>query len=270
MTSRSSSQIGRRLRSLYSWHRWLGIAAALFVLLFAFTGLALNHSAGLGLDQTYLQHPLWQSLYGGKRVIHVQGIERNNHWLSQADGRLYLDDKFITHGTMPVDALWLDTFWVIATRSELILVDAGAEVIERITAEQLPGRIQGLARQGNQLRLRTAFADFTGDLNDLNWRPVPRAAIQANHATATTPTALSAAIQADIRQHSLTAERLLLDLHSGHLFGLSGVIVMDSAAVALIALGLSGLLLWLRYRHKQRQRRRRARQKRRESMQQNS
>ncbi len=32
------------LRSLYVWHRYLGLSAALFVILLSATGLALNHT----------------------------------------------------------------------------------------------------------------------------------------------------------------------------------------------------------------------------------
>ena len=44
----------------------------------------------------------------------------------------------------------------------------------------------------------------------------------------------------------LTFERVLLDLHSGRIFGRAGPLVMDAAAVLFIALALTGFWMWLR------------------------
>ena len=44
----------RRRNTLTIWHRRLGLTAALFVLLLATTGLALNHTDGLRLDERYV------------------------------------------------------------------------------------------------------------------------------------------------------------------------------------------------------------------------
>ncbi len=43
-------------------------------------------------------------------------------------------------------------------------------------------------------------------------------------------------------------ERVLLDLHSGRIFGPVGVLVYDLLALALGFLSISGLLLWFRGR----------------------
>ena len=46
----------------------------------------------------------------------------------------------------------------------------------------------------------------------------------------------------------LTVERIVLDAHSGRLFGDIGVFFMDIVAVLLILLSLSGLYIWLRHK----------------------
>ena len=46
----------------------------------------------------------------------------------------------------------------------------------------------------------------------------------------------------------ISIERLLQDLHSGRLFGIFGVILMDLASVALVLLALTGCWVWLRKR----------------------
>jgi len=49
------------------------------------------------------------------------------------------------------------------------------------------------------------------------------------------------------RGKGLSWERVMLDLHSGRLFGTAGVWVVDVAAVLLLFLALSGFVLW--YQH---------------------
>ena len=46
------------------------------------------------------------------------------------------------------------------------------------------------------------------------------------------------------RGRGLTLERVMLDLHSGRIFGDFGIYIMDAAAVALLWLSGSGLWVW--------------------------
>ena len=55
----------------------------------------------------------------------------------------------------------------------------------------------------------------------------------------------------ELRGRGISLEKFILDLHTGNLFGLSGKIISDIAALALIFLTLSGLYnLWTRKRKK--------------------
>ena len=49
------------------------------------------------------------------------------------------------------------------------------------------------------------------------------------------------------RAQFLTFERIILDAHSGRLFGTFGVIFMDLVAVLLILLSISGVYMWVRH-----------------------
>jgi uncharacterized iron-regulated membrane protein len=61
-----------------------------------------------------------------------------------------------------------------------------------------------------------------------------------------------AQLLAAFRGNSLKLERVILDLHSGRIFGRYGVYLMDAAATALLWLSLSGLWVWSSRRHKMR------------------
>ena len=51
---------------------------------------------------------------------------------------------------------------------------------------------------------------------------------------------------ASFRPDSIPLDRIILDLHSGHFFGLSGVVLMDIAAIALLLLTGSGIYNWMK------------------------
>ena len=63
-----------------------------------------------------------------------------------------------------------------------------------------------------------------------------------------TPDKLQQSITHKYRGEGLSLERVLLDLHSGRIFGTIGVLVYDLLALALGFLSISGLILWLRSR----------------------
>jgi hypothetical protein len=66
------------------------------------------------------------------------------------------------------------------------------------------------------------------------------------------PDTLPADIRAQIPapERWLSWERLLLDLHSGRLFGQAGVWIVDAVGVLLITLASSGTLMWWFHRRR--------------------
>ncbi len=51
---------------------------------------------------------------------------------------------------------------------------------------------------------------------------------------------------ATFRPSSVPLDRIILDLHSGHFFGISGVVLMDIASIALLLLTGSGVYNWIK------------------------
>ena len=76
------------LRSLYIWHRYMGLAAALFVIVLAVTGLALNHTQELGLDSNYVKSGALLNWYG------VQAPENITSY--PVDNRSYYGTRFVS------------------------------------------------------------------------------------------------------------------------------------------------------------------------------
>ena len=51
-------------RRLVTWHRWVGLSAALFVVMFAITGVLLNHTRELGLHTINVSSQWMMDWYG--------------------------------------------------------------------------------------------------------------------------------------------------------------------------------------------------------------
>ena len=60
------------------------------------------------------------------------------------------------------------------------------------------------------------------------------------------PMHLRKAVLTHANNHLISWERLLLDFHSGRLFGSVGIMIADIAALLLLLLSATGIFLWLR------------------------
>jgi len=62
------------------------------------------------------------------------------------------------------------------------------------------------------------------------------------------PLNLQQALITQVSEQIIPVERLLLDLHSGRLFGIWGVYFMDLIAILILILAATGLFMWLQRR----------------------
>lgn len=225
------------------WHRRIGLLCALFVLLFSVTGLLLNHTAGLKLDSIKIHSSILASLYGLPTPT-ATSLPVEAQWISH-DGlkQLYLQDAPIGQCSAPLlGAVLHNGLLHILCRDELLLLSPDGELLETITPVLgLPANAEALALFDGQLLLKTASVIFNADLETLQWQP----------STVTTvhwPKPQSPPAQ--LRQHvsaqapAMDLEQILLDLHSGRLFGSLGVLVMDLAAILLMVLSITGFVAW--------------------------
>lgn len=245
----------RLVGALWRWHRRIGLAAALFVLLLSVTGIALNHSPGLALDQTYVQ---WQWLlrsYGDDSAARI-GYRLDAGWLSRSTGgQLYFNSTEVTtcYDEL-VGALQTPDFVLAACADQLVLLLPDGQLIEALTTSGgLPTPVAGIGRveYGGQpaIALQVESQWRLADVDALQFHePVPAGALVEQAAPGPLPAGIANALPG--AQQWLTWERVLLDLHSGRLFGPVGVWVMDAAAVLLMCLASSGVAMWALHRRR--------------------
>lgn len=228
--------------SLMRWHRRLGLAAALLVLLAAVTGIVINHADALGLPQRHLQAPWLLRLYGIAPPVLRGAWPAGPRWVSQWGTRLALDEQPLpapeVEQVLGVFALgdWL----VVADRQQLVVLGSRGELIDRLAMPAGSAAVRAAAAgsavvveaaDGRQLRSDEALSTWSAAAT-----PAP-----ATWAVAQSlPAKMHDALLARWRGGGISVERLLLDLHSGRWLGRGGVWLMDAAAIVLIVLAASG------------------------------
>lgn len=239
-----------KLRSVYVWHRYVGVSVALFVLMLVTTGILLNHTADLDLDQRHIHSRWLLAWYGIRAPQQVQAYTAQGHWLSQWENQIYVDHRRLD--TPPGGALR----GVIATAGMLVaawpdsvlLLTPQGERIERLdSAAGLPADIQAIGLQADRVVLRTARGWYRADTELLNWQayvPAEPAPAIAWSRPAALPSSLHESIVRSYLGAGLSLERVVQDIHSGRILGRWGVWLIDAAAVLMGFLALSGVWLW--------------------------
>jgi len=212
---------------LWRWHRRGGVLAAVFLLLIAGSGILLNHAAELGLDKRFVR-AAWLRSYYGESTAALPAYPVGQRWVYRAaSGLVYLDAEAVA-----------------GCRGELrgaLLVEGLFETFN--AAGGLPVPVSGVGESGSRAVIQFPggwrFADFERIRFDAVLPPGSRILQSA-------PGTLPAKIRARIPEQSewLNWERLLLDLHSGRVFGRFGVWVVDLLALVFCALALSGITMW--------------------------
>jgi len=233
------------------WHRFFGAAASLFVTFMVLSGLSINHSHSLGFDRTQVSHPFLLGWYGLGEPVNLRSYAVGSDWLSFAGSQLYLNDKIVASISDGVGAVRNGGMLIAAGKEELLLLDRAGNLIERQPwGPPGAGRIDSLGQLENgAVVVRAARQLWLADAEMLKWQRSE--GINANPLWSSAETAPEQTRQAIVRHYrgnGMSLERILLDLHSGRIFGTAGVIIYDILALAVGFLAISGLVLWLRGR----------------------
>ncbi len=237
-----------RHRLFWTWHRRIGIAAALLVLVLSVTGLVLNHTDRLRLDERFVAWDWLLDWYGIEPPSEAASFAVEENRVTLLGDRLYLNrDLLPGHHDRLAGAVAAGEFLAIAVDDEILVMTADGQMVDRLGAESgVPAAVEAIGVDpAGRLVLRSGEVWFGAGAESLEWDPVPPSPAQVRW-SAPEPLGeqLLKDLQEDFRARVLPVERVLLDIHSGRIAGVIGVILMDAAAVLLLVLALTGSWLW--------------------------
>ena len=238
------------LRSLYLWHRYLGLAAALFVILLAVTGIALNHTESLEMDATHVQSDLLLDWYGIHAPDEFISYSAGSIVFSEVNQHIYQDtERMVDLGTPLIGAVATQHTIILASLDQLSVLSTDGEVIEHLgSAAGVPAGMTAIGTTDDgTIVIKAAHGYYLTDDSFLEWNETDTAEASWSGQTPT-PLELETALRQAYRGSGLTLERIILDLHSGRILGNAGVLLVDAAAILFLLLACSGVWLWSRRR----------------------
>ena len=236
----------------FLWHRRIGLVAIVLVITLAITGIMLNHTEELELDETYVDSSLLLSWYGLEPEGEAISYDVGEHVITVLDHQVFFNTYPVTrteqafHGAVRAEQLI-----VLAFDTELVLLTHDGELVERMPTGHSFTNIQRIGVKYSRPVIETSDPlYYMADEHILDWDVITNKDIDWAHRTRLSDARMAVLLES-FRGRGLSLERILLDLHSGRLFGQYGIYVMDAAAVALLWLSCSGLWVWWRRRAKQ-------------------
>ncbi|HAV14589.1 MAG TPA: hypothetical protein DCX06_14025 [Opitutae bacterium] len=238
-----------RKRTILAWHRWLGFASALFLLVLSITGLLLNHTERLGLDQITIKNSFILKRYGmvAGNQISAYRIHKADT-IAHLDGQLFYNTDPIIQASEPLDIIKTREMTIVATKEALIYFTTEGQLIEKVSTSQLP--YESLIKVGmdprSQAVLMADNGNWTPDKDWLTFEAYEGAATFIPRVKAKLDAATQNQILENFQGGGVSLYRVMLDLHSGRLFGWGGRTLMDLSALAIIILITSGIGGWFR------------------------
>ena len=247
---------GRKPRKfpVFLWHRRVGLVAIALVIILAISGILLNHTEDLKLDESYVESSLLLGWYGLEPEGEAVSYDVGEHVITVLDKLVFFNSYPVTnteqnfHGAVKAEQLI-----VLAFDTELLLLTHDGELVERMPTGHGFADIQRIGIKYKRPVIETTDPlYYMADEHMLDWDVVINEDISWAHRTTLSSTKMAVLLES-FRGRGLTMERVLLDLHSGRIFGRYGIYVMDAAALALLWLSCSGLWVWWRRQSKQKQ-----------------
>lgn len=241
---------GNRVRPLTRWYRVLGIASILIVSITVLTGLALNHGDALDLSHRHPHNAVVDKLYHQSVRNLPDGFSTPRGWLTQLGAVIYLDTRALAEHDAPlVGALVLKDALLLAYSDGLVQYDTDNKMVESYGA--LDGLALPLTRLGTNAD--AAIIETAGGARRFDFRQgttgtVAKQAMIEWATPARLPHELVASLAENYRGEGVSYERVLLDLHSGRLFGPYGEWIVDGAALCLLTLALNGTYMFFKFR----------------------
>lgn len=237
---------------LRKWHQRFGLAAALFLIWLGSSGAILSRSDQFGFDAMRVRWDWLTAWYGLSAEAPRMGFEAHGHWMAATRESTLLDARVVEPripppvGFVPLAGM-IGRQLVIGTTESLVIVGEDGVRVDELRAPILP--VASLRRIGTTADGGIAVQDFDAfESRDggNTWVAVLPQSVNWSQ-PAPLPSAQRKAIE-QFAKPSVLVEQVLIDLHSGRLFGPIGAWIITLVGVLALGLSISGVWSWWRIR----------------------
>ena len=239
------TRLHKKTFSWFLWHRRIGLLSVLLMIILAITGIALNHTEELQLDQKIIRNDSILNWYGLNPKGPPISFPLDKTRITQWGDKLFYNDRIVTNSldTLVGAVRSGNNILVIAFTNSLLLLDSEGEMIEQISPDFVPIIKLGL-KDGEVIAKSTTGDQYRADQNIVSWQADAAPAIDWSHSIEL-ESEWQQKIKLAWRGNGLTIERVILDLHSGRIFNARwGVYIMDAGAIFMLLLSMSGGWMW--------------------------
>lgn len=241
-----------RVRWFWTWHRRFGIAVALLVLILSLTGLTLNHTDSLRLDERFVTARWLLDWYGMEAPETATSHAADDRWVTLLGDRLYLDRQVLAgHFNQFAGAVAYGELLAVAADDEVMILTDDGQLVDKLGAESgVPAGFDAIGLRGDgSLVLQARDVLYSTAVDTLEWTRLGENGTDVRWSVPVSlPSAELEVLRSDFRSRMLSMERVLLDLHSGRIVGPWGIFLMDAAAILLLLLAVTGSWLWFKRR----------------------
>lgn len=231
------------VKKSYKLHRRIGTLCSIPIILIALTGIFLNHSGFFSLNKIFIKNSALLSFYKMQPKELPKGFKVSKNWVSSFEGGLYLDDTKLTEiNSKLISATKLNKILVAANKNYLFLIDTKDKfIIEKMGSESLPkGEIIALAVKDKSLLLDTEKGKFKTNFKLSKFKEDKRPELEIPKKSLL-PKELEEKVLQNFRGEGVSLSKIMLDIHTGAMFGASGRFVWDIFAACLLLLVGTGL-----------------------------
>lgn len=238
-----------RPSAYYTWHRRLGIIAALVITIISVTGLVLLVLPGSKAGRAEIGGSFVAIAYGQTPDYGPVGVDVSGRWLVMVDNALYFNG---TPVDVAVNAPLLGAVSggdgvLVAFGEQLLLISDTGDVLDMITEPILPGALKAIGRTPDQvLIIETPDGVFEGDESLSFWTETDGQAFDWSEVSTRLPDAERKAAISAFRGGGIPLERIVLDLHTGRLFGVIGQVLVWIGTLIMLFLTVTGAIMWWR------------------------
>ncbi|MDE0853564.1 MAG: PepSY domain-containing protein [Nevskia sp.] len=242
--------------TLREWHKRTGLFAFLFLGWLGLSGILLNEASDLNLNSVRIDWPWLMSIYGLHADPPLSALGAGGHWLAVAGDNTVLDGKPLGQ---PIDApLGFDAapepgepakqMLYVARADSLVLLKPDGSRVDELRMPPLP--IAAIRRLGvidghaGSIAIQGGDTAYQSDDEGETWKPVAATAVRWS-VMQQLPRE-QRALLLPFSRPSVSVQQLLVDAHSGRLFGRFGTFFVDAVGLAALVLGCSGI--WMMWR----------------------